>query len=95
VYAIILSADAMKQELFYVGVSRGRQEIVVVTSDREQLRNLLGISKARPSAIELAREQAPPHPAPMLSHEQPPLQTVEPSLLRQNDGWKHDLGMSR
>jgi ATP-dependent exoDNAse (exonuclease V) alpha subunit len=93
--AVILSADAMKQELFYVGASRGRQEIVVVTSDREQLRNLLGISTARPSATELAREQAPPHPAPMLSHEQPPLQTVEPSLLRQNGGRKHDLGMSR
>ena len=30
--AVILSADAMKQELFYVGASRGRQEIVVVTS---------------------------------------------------------------
>jgi len=37
----------MKQELFYVGVSRGRQEIVVVTSDREQLRETLGISTAR------------------------------------------------
>jgi len=54
--AVILSADAMKQELFYVGASRGRQEIVVVTSDREQLRNLLGISTARPSATELVRE---------------------------------------
>src|ERR1035441_4343073 len=49
----ILSADAMKQELFYVGASRDRQEIVVVTSDCEQLRNLLGISTARPSATEL------------------------------------------
>jgi ATP-dependent exoDNAse (exonuclease V) alpha subunit len=93
--AVILSADAMKQELFYVGASRGRQEIVVVTSDREQLRNLLGISTARPSATELAREQAPPHPAPMRSPERPPLQTIEPSLLRKKDGRKHDLGMSR
>ena len=93
--AVILSADAMKQELFYVGASRGRQEIVVVTSDREQLREMLGISTARPSATELAREQAPPHPAPMLSPERPPLQTIEPSLLRKKDGHKHDLGMSR
>jgi ATP-dependent exoDNAse (exonuclease V) alpha subunit len=61
--AVILSADAMKQELFYVGASRGRQEIVVVTSDREQLRDLLGISTALPSATELARQQTPfsPH----------------------------------
>ena len=61
----------MKQELFYVGASRGRQVIVVVTSDREQLRDLLGISTARPSATELAREQVSPHPAPTLSPELP------------------------
>jgi hypothetical protein len=85
----------MKQELFYVGASRGRQEIVVVTSDREQLRELLGISTARPSATELAREQSPPHPAPMLSPERPPLKTVEPSLLRKQDGRKHDFGIAR
>ena len=93
--AVILSADAMKQELFYVGASRGRQEIVVVTGDREQLCNMLGISTARPSATELAREQAPPYPAPMRSPERPPLLTIEPSLLRKRDGLKHDLGMSR
>jgi len=93
--AVILSADAMKRELFYVGASRGRQEIVVVTSDREQLRDLLGISTARPSATELAREQAPPHPAQVHSPEQPPLQSIEPSLLRKKDGHRHDLGMSR
>jgi predicted RNA-binding protein with PIN domain len=91
----ILSADAMKQELFYVGASRDRQEIVVVTSDCEQLRNLLGISTARPSATELAREQAPSLSAPMRSPERPPLQTIEPSVLRKKDGHKHDLGMSR
>jgi ATP-dependent exoDNAse (exonuclease V) alpha subunit len=93
--AVILSADAMKRELFYVGASRGRQEIVVVTSDREQLRDLLGISTARPSATELAREQAPPHPAQVHSPEQPPLQSIEPSLLRKKDGHRYDLGMSR
>jgi predicted RNA-binding protein with PIN domain len=85
----------MKQELFYVGASRGRQEIVVVTGDREQLRNMLGISTARPSATELVREQARPHPAPMRSPERPPLQTIEPSVLRKKDNHKHDLGMSR
>ena len=93
--AVILSADAMKQELFYVGASRGRQEIIVVTSDREQLRNLLGISTARPSATELAREQAPSHPPPKLDPGQPRLQTIEPSVQRQKDGHKRDLGMGR
>jgi len=56
---------------------------------------LLGISTARPSATELAREQAPPHPAQVHSPEQPPLQSIEPSLLRKKDGHRHDLGMSR
>jgi ATP-dependent exoDNAse (exonuclease V) alpha subunit len=93
--AVILSADAMKQELFYVGVSRGRQEIVVVTSDREQLRETLGISTARPSATELAREQTQLHSAPILSREQPLLQTIEPSLPQKKSGHRHDLGMSR
>jgi conjugative relaxase-like TrwC/TraI family protein len=54
---VILSADAMKQELFYVSVSRGRSEIAIITSDRAQLRESLGISSARPSATELAQEQ--------------------------------------
>jgi predicted RNA-binding protein with PIN domain len=85
----------MKQELFYVGASRGRQEILVVTSDRERLRELLGISTARPSATELAREQASSHLAPKHGLKQLPLQTLEPSLLRQKDGHRHDLGMSR
>jgi hypothetical protein len=85
----------MKQELFYVGASRGRQEIVVVTSDREQLREMLGVSTARPSATELAREQAPPRSAPRPGPERPPLQTIEPSVLRKKDGHRHGLGMSR
>jgi conjugative relaxase-like TrwC/TraI family protein len=58
---IIISADAMKQELFYVAASRGRSEIAVVTSDREQLRESVGVSTMRQSAIELARKQLSAH----------------------------------
>ncbi len=54
---VIISADAMKKELFYVAASRGRREIAVVTSDREQLRESVGVSTMRQSAIELARKQ--------------------------------------
>ena len=54
---VIISADAMKKELFYVAASRGRGEIAVVTSDREQLRESVGVSMTRQSAIELARKQ--------------------------------------
>ncbi|MGA9707939.1 MAG: AAA family ATPase, partial [Candidatus Sulfotelmatobacter sp.] len=54
---VIISADAMKKELFYVAASRGRSQIAVVTSDREQLRESVGVSTMRQSAIELARKQ--------------------------------------
>jgi ATP-dependent exoDNAse (exonuclease V) alpha subunit len=54
---VIISADAMKKELFYVAASRGRSEIAVVTSDREHLRESVGVSLMRQSAIELARKQ--------------------------------------
>jgi len=58
---VIISADAMKRELFYVAASRGRREIAVVTSDREQLRDSVGVSTMRQSAIELARKQLSAH----------------------------------
>jgi ATP-dependent exoDNAse (exonuclease V) alpha subunit len=54
---VIISADAMKKELFYVAASRGRSEIAVVTSDRELLRESIGVSTVRQSAIELVRKQ--------------------------------------
>ena len=47
---VIISADAMKKELFYVAASRGRSEIAVVTGDRELLRESVGVSTARQSA---------------------------------------------
>ncbi len=90
---VILSADAMKQELFYVGASRGRSEIAIVTSDREQLRESLGISSARPSATELAREQAHlSHPA--HSIQQAPAQQIEPPVPRHEISIAHDIGLS-
>jgi conjugative relaxase-like TrwC/TraI family protein len=90
---VILSADAMKQELFYVGASRGRSEIAIVTSDREQLRESLGISSARPSASELAREQVhlsqPEH-----SMQQAPAQKIKPPAPRHEISIGHDIGLS-
>jgi len=90
---VILSGDAMKQELFYVGASRGRSEIAIVTSDRERLRESLGISSARPSATELAREQAhltqPEHKI-----QQAPAQQTELPVPRQRISMGHDIGLS-
>jgi hypothetical protein len=58
---VIISADAMKRELFHVAASRGRTEIAVVTSDRDHLRESVGVSTMRQSAIELARKQLTSH----------------------------------
>jgi hypothetical protein len=88
---VILSADAMKQELFYVGASRGRSEIAIVTSDREQLRESLCISSAHPSATELTREQIhsrlPEHRIPQTS-----AQDIESLRPRHEISAGHDLG---
>ena len=53
--AVIVSADGMQKELFYVAASRGRQAITVVTSDKERLRETVGRATARQSASELWR----------------------------------------
>jgi hypothetical protein len=53
---VIISADSMKQELFYVAALRGREGISIVTSDVERLGESLGVSMVRPPAIELANE---------------------------------------
>jgi len=36
--AVVISADGMRKELFYVAASRGRESITVVTSDKDLLR---------------------------------------------------------
>ena len=56
--SVIISADVMKQELFYVSASRGREDIAILTSDVNRLGESLGVSMARPSALELANEIA-------------------------------------
>jgi len=90
---VILSADAMKQELFYVGASRGRSEIAIVTSNSEQLRESLGISSARPSATELAREQAHSR-QPEQGIQHAPTQQIEPPVPRHEISIGHDIGLS-
>jgi predicted RNA-binding protein with PIN domain len=89
----ILSADAMKQELFYVASSRLRSQIAIVTSDRELLRESFGISSARPSATELAREQG--HmPQPEHSVQQTPAQQIERPVPHHEIGISHDTGLT-
>jgi ATP-dependent exoDNAse (exonuclease V) alpha subunit len=52
--SVIISADGMRKELFYVAASRGRQSVVVLTSDKEGLRQSVAQSAARKSPSELA-----------------------------------------
>jgi conjugative relaxase-like TrwC/TraI family protein len=57
--SVIISADGMQKELFYVAASRGRESITVVTSDKQRLQQTIGKSAARKSASELARNARP------------------------------------
>jgi conjugative relaxase-like TrwC/TraI family protein len=91
---VIVSADAMKQELFYVAASRGRQEIAVITSDREQLRESLGISTARPSATELARELAHKQDSPEHSTTTTPMQNIERPTPQREISHEYSYGPS-
>jgi len=49
----------MRKELFYVAASRGRESLVVITSDKARLRETIGKSTERQSASELARKLRP------------------------------------
>jgi ATP-dependent exoDNAse (exonuclease V) alpha subunit len=67
--AVVISADGMRKELFYVAASRGRDSITVVTSDRDLLRESIAHSVARRSASELSRKA-----------QEPSLERLKPSL---------------
>ena len=69
--AVVISADGMRKELFYVAASRGRESITVVTSDKDLLRESVARSVARQSASELSRKAQ----GPSLKE-----QTLKPSL---------------
>jgi conjugative relaxase-like TrwC/TraI family protein len=53
--SVIISADGMRKELFYVASSRGRESITVITSDKERLTQAVAQTAARKSASELVR----------------------------------------
>jgi ATP-dependent exoDNAse (exonuclease V) alpha subunit len=55
--SVIISADGMQRELFYVAASRGRQAVTVITSDQERLQETVARSMGRTSASELLRGQ--------------------------------------
>jgi ATP-dependent exoDNAse (exonuclease V) alpha subunit len=56
--SVIVSVDGMPKELFYVAVSRGRHSVAILTSDIARLRETVGQSMQRKSALELIRGTA-------------------------------------
>jgi len=53
--SMIISADGMQKELFYVAASRGRENVTVITSDKERFCDTVAKTMARKSATELVR----------------------------------------
>jgi conjugative relaxase-like TrwC/TraI family protein len=56
---VIISGDGMQKEPFYVAASRGKEAIRIITSDKELLRESIGLSNSRQSASELERKSRP------------------------------------
>jgi ATP-dependent exoDNAse (exonuclease V) alpha subunit len=90
---VIVSADVMKQELFYVAASRGREGIAIVTSDAERLGESLGVSMARPSAIELANEISLSRQSLERSAEINPKQVIEALKPTHDIGFEQGMGL--
>jgi ATP-dependent exoDNAse (exonuclease V) alpha subunit len=91
---VIISADVMKQELFYVAASRGREDIAIVTSDANRLGESLGVSMARPSAIELASQIAQSVQAPEQDMAQASGPSMQPSTPKFEISPEHGFGLS-
>ena len=85
--AVVISADGMRKDLFYVAASRGRENITVVTTDRNLLRESVARSEGRQSASELSRKVQQPS----LESQQPPLRERElPELpVAHEQGYGH------
>ena len=91
---VIISADVMKQELFYVSASRGREGIAIITSDVDRLGESLGVSMARPSAIELAKEiSQAKQPSPEHGVETMPKQSIEQPAHTRESGLEQGMGL--
>jgi hypothetical protein len=84
----------MKQELFYVAASRGREDIAIVTSDANRLGESLGVSMARPSAMELASQIAQSVQAPEQGVAQASGPSMQPSAPKFEISPEHGFGLS-
>ena len=71
---------------------RGRDGITIITSDVDRLRDSLGISSARPSTMELAREQSGSR-AVEQGTQHTPTPHIELPALRHEVSIGHDIGL--
>jgi ATP-dependent exoDNAse (exonuclease V) alpha subunit len=100
----IVAADKMTRDDFYVAVTRGRESLVLITSDTLALQESIGVSGDRQSAMELAKRAAAVPPAKEVVNDdlfrlyeaQQPRSKAQQSVeqeIRPN-AIKHDTGIS-
>jgi hypothetical protein len=63
--AVVISADSIHNELFQVAATRGREQIRIVTGNKEALKESIRVSDERQSVTELVARMHPRnvHPA--------------------------------
>jgi ATP-dependent exoDNAse (exonuclease V) alpha subunit len=104
---VVISADSMKRELFYVAASRGREAIEVITNDQERLRDSVARSGVRQSATELvqqAEHERPQRPgnhqgahrgreaARELAHQASQMESLEPASPQRSEDQEQQMG---
>jgi ATP-dependent exoDNAse (exonuclease V) alpha subunit len=61
--AVVISGDGMERELFYVAATRAREQVAIVTTDKEALRQSIAASGDRQSATDLYKKATDPRNA--------------------------------
>ena len=84
----------MKQELSIGALHEVGNEIAVVTSNSEQLRESFGISSVRPFSYRTGARTIPFPGGRSTVFEHAPVQSVEPPVPRHEISIGHDIGMT-
>jgi hypothetical protein len=67
--ALVISADSIHKELFQVAATRGREQIRIVTGNKEALKESIRVSDERQSVTELVARIHPRNVHPAINHE--------------------------
>jgi conjugative relaxase-like TrwC/TraI family protein len=100
--AVVISADSIHKELFQVAATRGREQIRIVTGNKEGLKQSIRVSDERQSVTELVARMHPRNvhpvnrPVPALSAREEALSTPAQSLTPEPETYyltDHRLGL--